>query len=84
MVLTGREALLPGGRRTRRGAPGGGSRWLSEAPPEAFDHVAFDHYLLQPMDGPDLPANMASAVAFCLANPRWRLSLQIHKHLRIR
>lgn len=55
-----------------------------EAPPAAFDHLAFDHYLLQPMDGPDLAANMVSAVAFCLANPRWRLSLQTHKHLGIR
>jgi len=44
---------------------------------------AFDHFLLQPMDGPGREANAAAAVAYCLANPRWRLSLQTHKLLDI-
>jgi len=55
-----------------------------EAPPERFEGLAFDHYLLQPMDGPDLPANTAAAIAYCLAHPRWRLSLQSHKYAGIR
>lgn len=37
------------------------------------------HRFLQPMDGPDQQANTAAAIAFCLADPRWRLSLQTHK-----
>jgi organic radical activating enzyme len=45
--------------------------------------LAFDHFLLQPMDGPGGEANAAAAVAYCLANPRWRLSLQTHKLLDI-
>jgi len=45
--------------------------------------LAFDHWFLQPMDGPDRAANTAAAVAYCLANPRWRLSLQTHKYLGI-
>lgn len=44
---------------------------------------AFDHFLIQPMDGPDLAANRAASVAFILANPGWRLSTQTHKILGI-
>jgi organic radical activating enzyme len=36
------------------------------------------------MDGPDLARNTAAAVAYCLAHPEWRLSLQTHKQLGIR
>jgi 7-carboxy-7-deazaguanine synthase len=52
--------------------------------PKQFESLAFDHFLLQPMDGPDLTANTAAATAFCLVHPRWRLSLQTHKILGIR
>jgi organic radical activating enzyme len=31
------------------------------------------------MDGPDQAANLAATVAYCMAHPRWRLSLQTHK-----
>jgi len=55
-----------------------------DAPPERFESLAFDYHLLQPMDGPDLPANTAAAIAYCLAHPRWRLSLQSHKYAGIR
>jgi len=41
--------------------------------------LAFDHYLLQPMDGPQVQRNTKAAIAFCQANPRWRLSVQTHK-----
>ena len=53
------------------------------APPEQFSHLAFRHFFLQPMDGPDVAANTARAVAHCLAHPQWRLSLQTHKLLGI-
>ena len=36
------------------------------------------------MDGPALAENTAKAVAYCLAHPQWRLSLQTHKVLGIR
>jgi hypothetical protein len=55
----------------------------AEAPPDRFEDLAFTHHLLQPMDGPDLAANTAATVAYCLAYPRWRLSLQSHKVLGI-
>lgn len=55
--------------------------------PDRFDgaHGAYDfaHRFLQPMDGPDRAANTAAAVAYCLAHPRWRLSLQMHKMIGI-
>jgi organic radical activating enzyme len=35
------------------------------------------------MDGPEQASNTQAAVAFCLANPRWRLSLQTHKMIGI-
>ncbi len=54
------------------------------AMPERFEHLHFRHFLLQPMDGPDLAANTAAALAYCLAHPRWRLSVQTHKALGIR
>jgi 7-carboxy-7-deazaguanine synthase len=52
--------------------------------PEAVEHLAFEHFLLQPMDGPDQAANTQAALAYCQAHPRWRLSLQLHKLLQIR
>jgi 7-carboxy-7-deazaguanine synthase len=55
-----------------------------EAPPERFVDWEFDHFFLQPMDGPLLAANTAAAVRYCLAHPRWRLSLQTHKLLGLR
>jgi 7-carboxy-7-deazaguanine synthase (Cx14CxxC type) len=54
-----------------------------ESPPENFQSLAFDHFWLQPMDGPDRSKNTAAAVAYCLKNPRWRLSLQTHKMIGI-
>ncbi len=53
------------------------------ADPEMFEHLDFTHFLLQPMDGPEVAANTATAVEYCKAHPRWRLSLQTHKWLGI-
>ncbi len=55
-----------------------------DAPPERFTALDFRHFSLQPMDGPALAANTAAAVAYCLAHPQWRLSLQTHKLLGLR
>jgi 7-carboxy-7-deazaguanine synthase len=53
------------------------------AEPERFEALDFDHFFLQPMDGPTRDANTAAALSYCLAHPRWRLSLQTHKLLGI-
>ena len=51
--------------------------------PERYDDLAFKNFYLQPMDGPDRERNTELAMAYCLAHPRWRLSLQTHKYLGI-
>ena len=56
----------------------------SEAPPEKFEHLDFQHFFLQPMDGPDISANTELAIDYCLRHPRWRLSIQTHKLVGIR
>jgi 7-carboxy-7-deazaguanine synthase (Cx14CxxC type) len=56
----------------------------AEAQPARFEHLHFDHFSLQPMDGPKLAENTRRAVAYCLAHPQWRLSLQTHKLLGLR
>ena len=53
-------------------------------PPDFIGDTQFDHYLLQPMDGPAQQHNTRQAIAWCQAHPRWRLSLQTHKFLGIR
>jgi len=55
----------------------------ADARPEQFVHLDFEHFFLQPMDGPDRAANTQAAMAYCLAHPPWRLSLQTHKILHI-
>ena len=51
--------------------------------PERYEGLAFEHFFLQPIDGPHLRANTQRAVAYCQRNPRWRLSLQTHKYIGI-
>ena len=51
--------------------------------PARFEHLAFERFSLQPMDGPERDAATRAAIAYCLAHPRWRLSLQTHKYLGI-
>jgi 7-carboxy-7-deazaguanine synthase len=46
--------------------------------------LRFEHRFVQAMDGPDAAANMEWAIAHCLRDPRWRLSVQTHKLIGIR
>ena len=56
----------------------------AEAPPEAFTGLAFERFLLQPMDGPDVRTNTEATIAYCLDHPQWRLSVQTHKQAGFR
>lgn len=49
------------------------------AEPERYEAFDFPRFVLQPMDGPNLPANTAAAARYCMEHPRWRLGLQAHK-----
>jgi 7-carboxy-7-deazaguanine synthase len=51
--------------------------------PARFEQLDFERFYLQPMDGPDRAANTRAAIAYCLAHPRWRLSVQTHKYIGI-
>ena len=51
--------------------------------PGDIGEVGFDHLLLQAMDGPLRAQNTRAAIDWCMAHPRWRLSLQTHKILNI-
>lgn len=54
-----------------------------DAQPEQFENLIFDHFFLQPMDGPELEINTKRCLDYCLHNPKWKLSLQTHKLLGI-
>ncbi len=51
--------------------------------PSDFEHLTFEHFLLQPLDGPNRETNTRLALNYCLKHPRWRLSIQTHKVLNI-
>lgn len=51
--------------------------------PAALESLDFRHFFLQPMDGPAWADNTRAAVSYCLAHPRWRLSVQTHKMIGI-
>jgi 7-carboxy-7-deazaguanine synthase len=51
--------------------------------PDQFEHLDFDHFYLQPMDGPRVKENIQATIQFCLENPKWKLSLQTHKTIGI-
>ena len=51
--------------------------------PDRFEHMHFDHFMLQPMDGPQAAQNTQSALRYCLDHPQWRLSIQTHKVIGI-
>ena len=53
------------------------------AEPELFTDLDFDHFYLQPMDGPCIERNTQLTLKYCLDHPQWRLSVQTHKLLRI-
>jgi 7-carboxy-7-deazaguanine synthase (Cx14CxxC type) len=54
------------------------------AEPEKFESMNFKYFFLQPMDGPEMERNLQLSIEYCLAHPKWRLSLQTHKFLGIK
>lgn len=51
----------------------------ADAQPEQFAALAFRHFFVQPLDGPDRAQSLAACIDYCRAHPQWRLSLQTHK-----
>ena len=59
----------------------------ADGDPARFASLDFEHFFLQPLDAGDdatTEHNTRAALAYCLAHPQWRLSLQTHKLLDIR
>lgn len=56
----------------------------TEADPAQFAALDFEHFYLQPMDGPAARANTQAAIAYAQSHPQWRLSVQTHKMIGIR
>lgn len=52
--------------------------------PDALEEWDFDHFLVQPMDGPARDAAREAAIRHVVDHPVWRLSVQTHKLLGIR
>jgi 7-carboxy-7-deazaguanine synthase len=55
-----------------------------ETEPSAYDHLDFEHFFIQPKDGPDAARSLNAAIQYCADHPKWRLSLQTHKLIGIR
>jgi 7-carboxy-7-deazaguanine synthase (Cx14CxxC type) len=55
----------------------------AEAQPGRFESLEFRHFYLQPLDDERRDANTRATIDYCLAHPRWKLSLQTHKILGI-
>ncbi|MGM9489824.1 7-carboxy-7-deazaguanine synthase [Ideonella sp. YS5] len=51
----------------------------TQALPERFSKMAFRHFFLQPMDGPQRAQNTQLAIDYCMSHPQWRLGIQTHK-----
>jgi 7-carboxy-7-deazaguanine synthase len=51
----------------------------AENSPEEFEQLDFEHFFLQPMDNENQQNNTLLAAEYCKRNPRWKLSLQMHK-----
>jgi 7-carboxy-7-deazaguanine synthase (Cx14CxxC type) len=54
------------------------------AEPDRFEALRFDHWFLQPMDGPERIENTRAAIRYCRQHPQWKLSVQTHKALGLR
>jgi 7-carboxy-7-deazaguanine synthase (Cx14CxxC type) len=73
----GAELVLRSGHELKLVFPQAG------ASPELYEHLDFQYFFLQPMDGPAREENTRLALDYCLKHPQWRLSLQTHKLLGI-
>jgi 7-carboxy-7-deazaguanine synthase len=52
--------------------------------PADFEGLDFEHFIIQPIDDAAGSENLQDAIAYCLAHPRWRLGIQLHKMIGIK
>ncbi len=51
--------------------------------PVKYLNLNFKHFYLQPKDDFNQKENIAKTLEYCLAHPKWRLSMQLHKILGV-
>jgi len=73
----GTELLLHSGQELKLVYP------QADAAPEKYEELDFDHFYLQPMDGPHQAENTQLTLQYCLQHPQWKISVQTHKILNI-
>lgn len=73
----GAELLLSSGDELKLVFPQKG------AEPALYENLDFKSFYLQPMDGPEIEKNTELTLKYCLQNPKWSLSIQTHKILKI-
>jgi 7-carboxy-7-deazaguanine synthase len=54
------------------------------ADPGVYADLDFDHFFIQPKDGPDAKNSLNVSIRYCANHPKWRLSLQTHKLIGLR
>jgi 7-carboxy-7-deazaguanine synthase len=52
--------------------------------PDSMESWDFEHFLIQPMDGPSRNDSRIAAIKYVVQHPLWRLSLQTHKLIGLR
>ncbi|MFH1356117.1 MAG: 7-carboxy-7-deazaguanine synthase [bacterium] len=52
--------------------------------PNEYSELAFQHFYLQPQDSFSQKENTKICIDYCLNNPTWKLSVQLHKLLKIK
>jgi 7-carboxy-7-deazaguanine synthase len=52
--------------------------------PSVYLALAFSHFWLSPMDGPDYTANLEAALGYVQDHPQWRLNIQTHKVIGVK
>lgn len=57
---------------------------LQDLPPEKFESLDFQHFFLQAVDEGGETNHLQAVIQYCLAHPRWRVSLQTHKLLGLK
>lgn len=47
--------------------------------PHQFENFSTQHFYIQPLESEGLEKNISDSIKFCLENPTWHLSTQMHK-----
>ena len=49
-----------------------------------YEKLNFQHFYIQPLENKDVVLNTKKSINYVLKNPKWKLSVQSHKFLKIK